>query len=179
MAGKVDRDDKPDPQGSDLPETWPSYRSVPRSKHGPTDQITGWVSDIDVAMRFKLFDGKPRPVYIEIHDLGPDGIDIDNGLDSIDWTATIAWRILQETLDRQLGPEVVDRMPPGELVEKRREAERDLRVKRRKNGVTPERLAEVLRLYEEHGIEAVVEETGKSRSYAYQLVARAKEELPQ
>jgi hypothetical protein len=176
-----------------VPRRWYASPFVLYTEPGSgTDSGTmpGAIASADIEMRGK----KPKLTRLHLDAVSPtsswDGVD----LAAVDWERSLheaafveaaRWRLNtyfpEEQRRRQdkygrLRPEQWEQVWPG-IEQGRDEVHRALRTAQRKNGVTLERLAEVLRLYDEHGIDAVIEQTGKSRSYAYQLLARARKEL--
>jgi hypothetical protein len=155
---------------------WTWTRGVPRSKSGGrVDEWDAWVHDADVAMKVHMVGTEARPTYIEIHPLGED-LTVEL-LNDIDWAATMNWVVLWEAMEQRMGEADADLVSRSQRTRYHDSIEWSMKLARRKNGVTKERLTEVLQLYEAGGIEAVTEKTGKSRSYAYQLLARARKEI--
>jgi hypothetical protein len=175
---KADLEESEGPSGRQVTRT-PSC-SVPfaKIKRGERQR---WIDDVDVAMNIRMEGGKPVPSRIVI--LSYAGTDWVRQLEEIDWDQTLAWAITQEATNQRSDPDVAALISPyrrkdtPDLLSIHEEVTRSLRTAQRKNGVTAERLEEVLRLYDKHGIEGVMQATGKSRSYAYQLLARARKEL--
>ena len=176
-----------------VPLEGPGNWVVPRRWHGPiplNDRkgrvVSGMIAIGDVEM-----DGSgPRLVDLQIHRTGP-GIGFSaEDLANIDWQGALLdavymraaqWRL--RGADRWLSGSGADE-EWEEIVAGREQIHRAARTATRKNGVTPERLARVVELYEtKGGIEAVqenaIEGRKLSRSYAYQLLARARKELAQ
>jgi hypothetical protein len=174
---KADLEESEGPSGRQV--TWTSSRSVPFAKIRRGEKQR-WIGDVDVAMNIRMEGGEPVPYQIVIFSYA--GTDTVKQLEEIDWGQTLAWAITQEATHQRGDPDVAallsaygrEGTDPLSIHE---EVTRSLRTAQRKNGVTAERLEEVLRLYDEHGIEGVMQATGKSRSYAYQLLARARKEL--
>ena len=163
-----------------VPQRWTSPRTVPRSKQGSFEDFEGWVSELDISMSVEMEGTNPIPGEIHIFPLYP-GAATKERIESIDWAATIDWIVLHKAMEVRLGP--VEWVPPEEQEHFQKGVQQALRTARRKNGVTVERLQEVLRLYDEGGIQAVQKKVKKgeelSRSYAYQLLNRARKEIQQ
>jgi hypothetical protein len=131
-----------------------------------------------------------RATSIHLEGFHPGSIHFDD-LAEVDWERSVEETVLIEAANqrlRSMSPaeqhareEAVRDLSPHELTRRiergSEEVRRAVRAANRKNGVTRERLEEVIRLFDEGGIEAVTKELSRSRSYAYQLLARAREEL--
>lgn len=121
---------------------------------------------------------RPTAGPVRITPQGVDGIDVDD-LARIDWRAVL--RTLVQIKAIQLGGWLAfDDLGATmrQFRERRDKAGRAARSSLRRNAVTPEDLAEIVRLVDAEGVSATVEKTGKSRSYIYKLLARAREEQP-
>jgi hypothetical protein len=152
---------------------------------------------VDPSFPVLIRDGRDRPVGLLVHasaelemhgtravfqDLHLDpllaGGFTAEDLANVDWDLSITeaiWAKAAEVRLKASGAPLPYKIPSSGA--EREQVHRAVRTAQRKNGVTTERLEEVLRVHDAEGIEGVMQATGKSRSYSYQLLNRARKEL--
>ncbi len=147
----------------------------------------------EVSADIEMEDGVPRITNLRVEGFRP-GTVYAKDLAKVDWVRSLDEEVLIEAATQRLksyGPrerlewnKVFERSTgewTQQISQRDDEIRRTLRTARRKNGVTAERLEDVLRLYDEGGIEAVQKKAKKgqelSRSYAYQLLNRGRKEI--
>ena len=141
-------------------------------------------SDIELLVTLVMDGTRARVADVLIKPIpGVDSLGVDD-LARINWSAVVRLLVqlkVMQTSGWMLSPGEAKTLPAGavtqRLHDRSEKASRAAKRTMRRNAVTAEDLAEIVRLVDTDGIAATVEKTGKSRGYIYKLLARAREEL--